>query len=213
MLKGMLALFLVSTSGISSMRNDDPPAGQDSVATNLSMYQRLIDSAIVDLAGNAFLRNTATPVIVVMKGKYDTWFVGQSIGQSFQRLGFRTYIDSSSVTEKAIRLEVMPVLSVVYGDPERDGFLGPQKVRRTVKVELTYQLIDAQSHEVLASGTVSKEAADFVHKDSIDSLQNDSIPSTKAVVPDDSNFDRIIAPLFIIGAAGTAVYLFFHVRS
>jgi hypothetical protein len=213
MLKGLLALLLVSSSGLSSIRNDDPPAGQDTVATNLSMYQRLIDSAIVNLTGNALLHDTATPVIISLKGKNDFWFIGQSIGQTFRRLGYRAYSDSSAVTEKAIRLEVMPLFSVVYGDPERDGFLGPQKVRRTVKVAFTYQLIDARSSEILASGNVSKEAADIVYKDSIDSLQNDSIPSTKAVVPDDSNFDRIIAPLFIIGAAGTAVYLFFHVRS
>jgi hypothetical protein len=194
-------------------RNDLPPGDADTTATNLAVYQHLIDSATVEITHNTLFAATATPVIVSLKVEHNKWFIQEGVGSTLRRLGYKTFFDSTVVTDKAIRLEVMPLLLLKYGESSRDGIFGENKVERTVTVTFVFQFIDNQSREVLASGNLSKQATDVISKGSIPSLENNSIPSTKAIVPDDNYLDRIIEPLLIIGAAGTAIYLFFHVRS
>jgi hypothetical protein len=208
-----IALLILFVSALSYGRSDLPPDAEDTTATNLTVYQCLVDSVTVELAHTVVFNNTAIPVVVSLKGNGEKWFIQESVGSALRRLGYKTYFDSTAIQDKAIRLEVMPVLLLKYGSPSKGWIFGESKVERIVTVTFVYQIFDNQSREVLASGNLSRQANDVVPKGSIPSLENNAIPSTKAVAPEDNFLDRIIEPVVIIGAAGTAIYLFFHVRS
>ena len=95
----------------------------------------------------------------------------------------------------------------------REGMFGAKKVKRTVTAEMAYQTIDADTREMRANGTLTKSKSDTVFVDMVPDLETANVQSTHAVLPDDSVLDRIFEPVVIVGAAGVAIYLFFHIRS
>ncbi|MFI5253404.1 MAG: hypothetical protein ACHQQQ_13345 [Bacteroidota bacterium] len=172
----------------------------------------MIDSLTVGITNDSLLDKKNT-LSVSLKGEGDQWFVSQGIHATLHRLGYQTYDDTGAAHTNTVRLEVMPVLSLSYDKPSRSGIFGGKNVSRTANVYFNYQLIENISGKILTSRMISKKATDTVSEDAIPLLEDNSIRATHAVMPEDNLFDRLIEPLVIVGAAGTAVYLFFHVRS
>jgi hypothetical protein len=111
-------------------------------------------------------------------------------------------------------LDLMPTESAVrYPVLIKDGLFGQKHVMREVRVGFSARLSDSRSREVRYSSTTSGLLADTIAVEEIDGVESPGIPATHALVPPDHGIDRYIEPFVIIGAAGVAVYLLFHLRS
>ena len=186
--------------------------GADSVRTNLALYEALTDT-FAEATIQAATLDHGIPVIISIKTEPDHWFVEEGISSALQRMGYPSYNDSAVVPPNAVKFEVMPVFSVSYDDVFRDGMFGTKRVHRNASAAFAYQIVEKGTGKIIAGGNSTKQYSDVIRMDDISSLENNGIRSTHAEVPTDSFFDRVVEPFVIIGAAGTAVYLFFHVRS
>ena len=141
------------------------------------------------------------------------WFVEQAINAALLRSGYQPCQDSPENLPNTVRLEILPTLAVNYGQGSRGGMFGRTTAKRTVSAALAYEIRERQSLSIMTSATSGKQYVDSIDVDNIRSLESNSIRCTQGEIPSDSFFDRILEPFVIVGAAGTAVYLFFHVRS
>ncbi len=144
----------------------------------------------------------------------DGWIAESAVTDTLRNRGYRVFIrpPASARFAHLLKLRVLN-LAVHYTDLEQGGLFGSKSVMRTIEAEFEYSLQDTRTGEVLDSGTPSMKMTDRVQVDALSTLESPSIPRTQSVVPPDSFLDRAVEPFLILGAAGVAVYLLFHIRS
>ncbi len=100
---------------------------------------------------------------------------------------------------------------VEYSDIFRDGFLGSFKVKRKITLNADYAL--HKEGNTITSGSFEQSLIDTVDYDSVNKLENFSLPFTQGTLPDEPFFSGLLEPVVAIGTAVVAVYLLFTVRS
>jgi len=104
-------------------------------------------------------------------------------------------------------------LSVQFGDVFSDSFFGSRKSQRTVKLICDITVSSQNSGKIILARSYEIAYSDTVRYTEIESLRDMSIPFTSYTEPALSFFDSILEPAIIIVASGTAIYLFFTIRS
>ena len=104
-------------------------------------------------------------------------------------------------------------LQVQYANMFKDGIFGTKLAERTITVQLSSQLKNQITNEILYSGTLSQNSTDTVSVDDIESLEDETIKVSQGEMPSETFLDRFIEPFVIVGATGVAIYLLFHIRS
>ncbi len=141
----------------------------------------------------------------------DGWIAQGAFTDTMRRRGYHVF-DRPSVPIDLLRIQVLR-LTVRYDDLQKEGLFGAKSVERTIDAEIEYALVRRGSGEVIDSGKRSRSISDRVAVDAVGSLETPAIHRTQATVPPDTFLDRAVEPFLILGAAGVAVYLLFHIRS
>ncbi len=152
-------------------------------------------------------------LFLVADSANDGWIAEQGATASLREHGIRIFSGrDSSQARRVVSLRVT-ALSVSFSDLSREGLFGDKSVKRTVRAEVAYRDRLGSTGEVLHAGTAASVLADTVHLDDLASLQSAGIPRTAAIAPQETFLDQAVEPFLILGAAGLAVYLLFHIRS
>jgi hypothetical protein len=146
-------------------------------------------------------------IAVTTDSSEGSWLVRSAISETL--LG-RGVVVTGAGTGTVVRLSVAE-LRVSYADAGDAGLFSSRSIKRSVSAAFRADI--TKDDRILASRRYERSADDVVAEDDIPSLENDGLPFTQGTVPHGSSVDRIIEPLVIIGAVGTAIFLFFHIRS
>ena len=153
-------------------------------------------------------------IAVKLKASDDGWIAESAVNSVLKSLGYQVFFQNDTMSQRKFLFDVMTAhYHVQYDEMFRDGLLGVKKVKRTISTELSAQTFNTRTNEVLFSGSLSKQAADTVAVDDIQTIELPSVKSTHGELPAESFLDRIVEPFVIIGVTAVAIYLFFHVRS
>jgi hypothetical protein len=100
---------------------------------------------------------------------------------------------------------------IKYTDSFRDGLFGNYLVERAAEVKGSYQISNnGVISELKEFETTRLDTLDY---DSIEIIENRSIPFTQGEPPGEPFFSSLLEPAIALGAAVVTVYLFFTVRS
>jgi hypothetical protein len=144
----------------------------------------------------------------------DSWMVVNTFGETFRTHRCHVYrlSDSSIVPQYIVEFHLIG-FDVRYENIFHSGLFGQKFLTRSVTTQLSYHVLGGLKKEIVAGNIVHKTSVDTVAIDAIPELENRTIKSTLGVLPSDPFLDKAIEPFIIIGAAGIAIYLLFHIRS
>ena len=181
--------------------------------TNIVILQSLFGKAAQKVLDEVTIGKD-TIIDLTVQTSDDRWIVQQAISSTLLDAGYRVQTESPLSEDTTVRFDVKPIeIRVAYDGILRSGLFGTKRTIRTLSCSLAFLITETQTHNVRLSKTLSVENTDTVDVDLIPHLEDQSVKSTQGKIPDESFIDRIAEPLVIIGAAGTIIYLFFHIRS
>jgi hypothetical protein len=142
------------------------------------------------------------------------WIAEQAIIARLKSLNCRVFMHGDSGVHPRYLFDVTSSsVQTRYHNMFRDGVFGTHRVEREIRAEISGRLENSSVHELLYGGSLSKNLSDTVDVDDIDAIEQEDIKATHGELPSADFLDRIVEPFIIIGAAGAAIYLLFHVRS
>lgn len=97
---------------------------------------------------------------------------------------------------------------VKYNESFRDGLFGDILVEREIKLNGNFLILDKNY-----SKDFSYSYTDTIKYDQLNEIENRAYPFTQNNHPSEPFFSSLIEPVIAIGAAATAVILFFTIRS
>lgn len=198
--RGALALLLLPLLAHAVRAQEPGPA------TNLETMRRLVSEIAAETAG--FLA-AAESVAVTVQPADLAWYVEPAIRGAF---GARTVSGAPGGASVAAEFGVTD-LRVVYTDARRDGFFGERLMDREVVASMAVKLVRRSDGAVLLNEEKRRSMRDTVAVESAESLENPSLPLTRAAVPEEGFFTNLVEPLVLIGALAVGIYLLFTVRS
>jgi len=177
---------------------------------NLSIMRGLVGEIVTEL--NATHGGSLPDTLILdVDSSGAAWIIRSELSPRLSAGGRRVLLEGRSATGPA-RWHVHGVrLGVTYSDIRKPGLFSEALVDREVRAEFTTEISNAGRY--VGAYTNSRVSRDTVKENDIASLESGEMEFTKATVPDLKSWDRFIEPFVIIGAAGTAIFLFFQVRS
>jgi hypothetical protein len=179
--------------------------------TNLELF-RVLSRQIADSVVAELPRDVDTLTLTFAQ-------TGESVPVQEQYLtamkatGKRVFLDSAVAGLNVLSIRLAPEMTVSYAQLTSGGLSGDPKIERTVKVTSDVRMMHAASQEVLHSGVESARSVDTLAESEIASVETQGYPATHATLPEGGVLDKLVEPIVIIGAVGTMIFLFFHVRS
>jgi len=181
--------------------------------TNLQVIQRYFGDMAEKILGAAAI---GTDKVIGLAVRYspESWIAENAFAARFDSIGYKVkYAKDSAEGAPVIFRTSDAGASVRYSNAHRLSLFGSRCAERSVTVRVQAQIYDTQTGLILSGENLTEEYRDTVYVDDIPLLENPDIPMTKAEPPDESFIDRFIEPIIIVGTAGVAVFLFFHIRS
>lgn len=177
--------------------------------TNLEIIQMLAER-IADSIYVSIPTGTSDTVNLSFKPSTDSWIVEHAIIKRLKEYS-NLFIKSGDFSNQNLTIDfAISKISIKYKDSFKERFFGTQKENRWVKVELAQKV--TFNSEILSIGTFVEQYHDTIDIDSINELENQSIPLTRGSLPDGSFIDRILVPTVVLGSVAVIVYLFFTLR-
>lgn len=180
-------------------------------ANNLEIFYSLVDSASIDAAKNIASGSKEINITLEL-GIFFTIFENRIISQISKndiKVLRGTELNNSYPTLNF----VIDNAEVIYGEQERDGFLGDFYVTRNLILSGNYLLTSGIESVVNTGQEFRYTFADRVKVEEIESIENRSFPFTQGKLPSEPFFSSLLEPVVAVGAAALAVILFFSVRS
>jgi hypothetical protein len=181
--------------------------------TNLQIIQNILGNLAETILTEASLPSEATIGLKVRKTT-ESWITEQALSDRIISHRYNIIYTRDSDTAAPYIFTVGDAEArVKYSNPHRLNLFGRKRVERSVTVFFQSQIYESQTGKIRSGKMQTSEYRDTVYTDDISFLENADIPMTKAELPDESFIDRFIEPIIIVGTAGIAVFLFFHIRS
>jgi len=153
---------------------------------------------------------------VVLRGDSisDNWMIMNSLTETFRSHQCRVFQGTDSVRSTRFLIDLHPIQwNVHYDNIFHTGIFGQKFLTRSITSQVSFRILSGINNEILTSKTTDKTFIDTVAMDALPAIENRSIKSTLGILPPDPFLDKVIEPFIIIGAAGVAIYLLFHIRS
>jgi hypothetical protein len=202
-------MVFVTREGAAAATPDEAKGG--SAESNLARMEKCIVSMTRDILKNLSLRGGDSVGLDIRAGDERSIFEG-AISSALKGDSLIVFATPDSSSQYRMGVSA-PAVRVRYTNMYRDGMFGAQKVRREIAAEMTATVTRGVSREVIYSGMVKHEMADSVKVDAVPSIENESVPASRATLPSEKGMDRFVEPFVIIGATAVAIFLLFHVRS
>jgi len=207
-LKGAIGCGLVLLSLGGPLRAEGQEVERSS-PTNLQLYQRLASSIADSMA--AYNPGSEFPSVQVVVTPADVrWFLEDPVARSFQARRWRVLVsDSARYAAELGALE----MRVTYSNIRQNGLFGEKVMDRSARLVVRTRLVDRWTGQVVGGGERSAEESDSVSLSTIETMENQSIPSTHAPLPQEGFFSSWVEPLVVVCAVAVALFLLFTVRS
>ncbi|MGQ9643568.1 MAG: hypothetical protein ACUVT3_06905 [Ignavibacterium sp.] len=171
--------------------------------TNLEIFFNQIDSAGKEILSNISDKNTLVKINFFSGSEYS--ILENRLTSFLIKDGLKISPDENS----SLKLNfAITEASVKYNDSFRDGLFGDILVERTVVLNGNY-LIPEQN----LSKDFSYLSADTIKYEQLSEIENRAYPFTQNNHPSEPFLSSLIEPVIAVGAAATAVILFFTIRS
>lgn len=171
--------------------------------SNLNIFFNLIDTLSNEIRLNIADHNL--PVKLNFKSPVDYSILENRLLSLLIRKGIKV----NSSDEQSVMIELaFSEASVNYSDSYRDGLFGNILVDREIHLSGNY---------INMNKNISKEFnykySDSIKYDELEEAENRAYPFTQNAHPSEPFFSSLIEPVIAVGAAATAVILFFTIRS
>ncbi|MGQ9798890.1 MAG: hypothetical protein ACUVRG_06305 [Ignavibacterium sp.] len=171
--------------------------------TNLEIFFSQIDSAGREILSNISDKNTLLKINFLAGSEYS--ILENRLTSFLIKNGLKISLDENS----SLKLNfAITETSVKYNDSFRDGLFGDILVERTVVLNGNY-LIPEQN----LSKDFSYLSTDTIKYEQLNEIENRAYPFTQNNHPSEPFISSLIEPVIAVGAAATAVILFFTIRS
>ncbi|MCL6493781.1 MAG: hypothetical protein K6T54_03260 [Ignavibacterium sp.] len=171
--------------------------------TNLEIFFSQIDSAGKEIFSNISDKNTPIKINFLSGSEYS--ILENRLTSSLIKNGLKISPDENSSLKLNFAINEA---SVKYKDSFRDGLFGDVFVERTVVLNGNF-LIPEQN----LSKDFSYSSADTIKYEQLSDIENRAYPFTQNNHPSEPFLSSLIEPIIAVGAAATAVILFFTIRS
>ncbi len=177
---------------------------------NLSLMRSLVREMGVDLVGR-FGEYLSDTLILDVDSSAPAWIVRSELFPLLSS-GGRRILTSAQPGPGRTHWSVHGIrVGVTYSNIRKPGIFSEALVDREIRAEFTTEITGQSA--IIGSLTTSRASRDTLRENDVGSMENGEMEFTKSTVPDLDSWDRFIEPFVIIGAAGTAIFLFFQVRS
>lgn len=144
----------------------------------------------------------------------DNWMIINSFMETFKAHQCHVFSITDSMPGSRYIIDLHLIKwNVQYENIFHTGIFGQKFLTRSISSQMAYRVTDGGKREIIASRISNKRFVDTVSIDDLPLLENRSVKSTFGVLPPDPFIDKVIEPFILIGAAGLAIYLLFHIRS
>ena len=180
--------------------------------SNLDVMQNLAGMITKEIIDSCHISQGDSIVVRFGPGE-DIWIVQYPMIAALRAYGCKVFSENDSTSSNRIIIGNSGVESrVQYTGIFRDGLLGTKKMKRSISTRFSCTAVKKATDEFFFSGLFVKQSVDTVKVDDVPELETASAKSTRGELPSDGFLDRVVEPFVIMGAAGVAIYLFFHVR-
>lgn len=191
-LRLFLLIILLSTVSVHSQSK-----------TNLEIFFSQIDSAGKEIFSNISDKNTPVKINFLSGSEYS--ILENRLTSSLIKSGLKISSDENG----SLKLNfVITEASVKYNDSFRDGLFGDIFVERTVDLNGNFLIPEKN-----LSKDFSYSSMDTIKYDQLNEIENRAYPFTQNNHPTEPFLSSLIEPIIAVGAAATAVILFFTIRS
>jgi hypothetical protein len=177
------------------------------VQSNLEILQQLGRRIANSLAANL---KTGDSVQIVLRPIESAWYLQQQILAAFEEGG--KVVNQSSGSRFGVEIGLVNA-QIAYLDKRSAGFLDSRVVDRVASLDLSVQIVDKSSGNIVANRTLSESFRDTIEVSDVTTVENPGIPATHGIPPEEGFFNTLLEPFVVVGAIAVAVYLLFHVRS
>lgn len=171
--------------------------------TNLEIFFSQVDSAGKEILSNIADKNTLVKINFLSGSEYS--ILENRLTSFLIKNGLTLSTDENSSLKLSFAITEA---SVKYNDSFRDGLFGDILVERTVLLNGNF-LIPEQN----LSKDFSYLSADTIKYEQLSEIENRAYPFTQNNHPSEPFLSSFIEPIIAVGAAATAVILFFTIRS
>jgi hypothetical protein len=191
-LRLFLLIILLSTVSVHSQSK-----------TNLEIFFSQIDSAGKEIFSNISDKNTPVKINFLSGSEYS--ILENRLTSSLIKSGLKISSDENG----SLKLNfVITEASVKYNDSFRDGLFGDIFVERTVVLNGNFLIPEKN-----LSKDFSYSSMDTIKYEQLNEIENRAYPFTQNNHPTEPFLSSLIEPIIAVGAAATAVILFFTIRS
>lgn len=180
-------------------------------ASNLEIFYSLVDSASMNAAKN-ITSSTKQLNITFELGIYFSIFENRIISQ-ISKNDIKVLRGAESNNNFPTLNFIIDNAEVVYGEQERDGFLGDFYVSREVMLSGNYLVLSLPTSLQNGYQEFHFKYSDKIKVEDIEKVENRSFPFTQGRLPSEPFFPSLLEPVIAVGAAAAAVILFFSIRS
>ncbi len=173
--------------------------------TNLEMLNKLVDSSAYAVSSKILDLNKEYNVEYEAVAEYSA--LNKRVKNSFVRNGIAVNFDN---TINKISYSIL-LASVTYSDLFKDGLFGEYLLERKFILSGEYSI--EKSSSVLSADTFYYTVTDTIPYNSLNLVENNSLPFTKSNVPPEPLFPSLLEPIVAVTAVVVTVVLFFTVRS
>jgi hypothetical protein len=191
-LRLFLLIILLSTISVHSQSK-----------TNLEIFFSQIDSAGKEIFSNISDKNTPVKINFLSGSEYS--ILENRLTSFLIKNGMKISPNENSSLDLNFAITEA---TVKYNDSFRDGLFGDIFVERTVVLNGNF-LISEQN----LSKDFSYLSADTIKYEQLSEIENRAYPFTQNNHPSEPFLSSLIEPIIAVGAAATAVILFFTIRS
>ena len=171
--------------------------------TNLEIFFSQIDSAGKEIFSNISDKNTPIKINFLSGSEYS--ILENRLTSSLIKSGLKISSDENG----SLKLNfVITEASVKYNDSFRDGLFGDIFVERTVDLNGNFLIPEKN-----LSKDFSYSSMDTIKYEQLNEIENRAYPFTQNNHPSEPFLSSLIEPIIAVGAAATAVILFFTIRS
>lgn len=171
--------------------------------SNLEIFFVQIDSVGMFVMQNIQNQDSATKINFLSSPEYS--ILENRLASYLVKNGVKIKQDSESQSASDF---IITEATVKYNDSFRDGLFGDILVKRSIILKGNFLIPDKNT-----SLDFSYSYSDTIKYDQLSEIENRAYPFTQNRHPSEPFFSSLIEPVIAVGAAATAVILFFTIRS
>jgi hypothetical protein len=216
-LKIICAWFLAQAAWFGPMESlaDDNEILEENPPSNEEFLRKSISSLLADTLDDFPEADSELLLLQAEEAQPANWLLEEELVSYLLSLNYRVVLHSnktrSNLPESKTLFYRIIEMSLDYPEIKRKSFLGGRMLIRRSRLNLSFQLEDEATGQVLWTRRGQQERSDLIKRSMVKSLNNRSYPFLSPPLPDDTH-SRFLEPALVAVVVGGLIYLFFANR-